>query len=205
MSLPEESMCLDEGRPQKLSLQWGEGGLHVLASAVGLNRPAWLSCVWLAFSSFLSSASLASTWYWSLGGAPPMSRCGTYGLGLRTPVRLLMQLREEGLRVWGHGCPSLLHTCNPWTLQPPTPPTFACLPACPGWSGWLRGPMSTGDWEVPRGCESLHPRLLWERGARVMQSPGAPVRPGLGRGTKGLFWVWGGQPRTLSLVPFCSG
>lgn len=44
--------------------------------------------------------------------------------------------------------------------------------------------MSTGDWEVPRGCESLHPRLLWERGARVMQSPGAPVRPGLGRGTK---------------------
>lgn len=34
-----------------------------------------------------------------------------------------------------------------------------------------------------------------------MQSPGAPVRPGLGTGTRGLFWVRGGQPRTLSLVP----
>lgn len=38
-----------------------------------------------------------------------------------------------------------------------------------------------------------------------MQSPGAPVRPGWVGDQGGLFWVWGGQPRTLSLVPFCSG
>lgn len=62
--------------------------------------------------------------------------------------------------------------------------------------------MSTGDWEVPRGCESLHPRLLWERGARVMQSPGAPVRPGWVGGQGVLFWVWGGtQPGSFLLQP----
>lgn len=50
--------------------------------AVGLNGPAWLSCVWLASSSSLSSASPASTWCWSLGGALPMSRCRPW-VGLR--------------------------------------------------------------------------------------------------------------------------
>lgn len=44
-------------------------------TAVGLNGPAWLSCVWLASSSSLSSALPVSTWCWSLGGALPMNRC----------------------------------------------------------------------------------------------------------------------------------
>lgn len=48
-------------------------------TAIGLNGPAWLSCVWLASSSSLSSASRASTWCWSLGAAPPMSRCRPWG------------------------------------------------------------------------------------------------------------------------------
>lgn len=48
--------------------------------AIGLNGPAWLSCVWLVSSSSPSSASPASTWCWSLEGALPMSRCRP-GLG----------------------------------------------------------------------------------------------------------------------------
>ena len=61
--------------------------------------------------------------------------------------------------------------------------------------------MSTGDGEVPWGCEPLHPRLLWERGARAVQPPGAPVRPG--GCPVGLLGVWGGQPWALSLIHFC--
>lgn len=114
----------------------GGGGSSCLASAVGLNRPAWLSCVWLAFSSFLSSASLASMWYWSRGGAPPMSRCRICGLGLRTPhVRLPRQLREEGLRVWGHGCPSCCTLATHGHCSHQRLEAWECSTSCKGRQG----------------------------------------------------------------------
>lgn len=51
--------------------------------------------------------------------------------------------------------------------------------------------MSTGDGEVPWGREPLHPRLLWECGARAVQPSGTPVRPGGGvKGPlPGLGWA----------------
>lgn len=49
--------------------------------AVGLNGPAWPSCAWPASSSSLSSASRASTWCWSRGGALPTSRYRPLGGG----------------------------------------------------------------------------------------------------------------------------
>lgn len=57
-------------------------------------------------------------------------------------------------------------------LTLPNPSETPAVSACPsahlgldrGWSGWLKGLVSTGDREVPWGREPLHSRLLWERG-----------------------------------------
>lgn len=84
--------------------------------------------------------------------------------------------------------------------------TPAVPPPTAGWAlgshvGWLKGPLSAGDGEVPWGREPFHPRLLWERGARAVQPPGSPVRPGWGVGASA--WAQGGQLQPLSLVHFC--
>lgn len=110
---------------------------------------------------------------------------------LQPPVNQRPEIPQQGqtLVTWVGGTPGLTLPNSPlWN------PCCPCLSPCPpwpdpGWPGWLRGPMSTGDGEVPWGCEPLHPRLLWERGARAVQPPGAPVRPG--GCPVGLLGVWG--------------
>ncbi|XP_038944196.1 palmitoyltransferase ZDHHC8 isoform X2 [Rattus norvegicus] len=122
------------------------GLLYVLNHSEGLGAahttitPAWLSCVWLAFSSFLSSASLASTWYWSPGDAPPMSRYVVeaprmpLSVSLKPPflrpelleraVPLKVKLSDNGLKAGRSKSKGSLDQLDekPLDLGPPLPP-----------------------------------------------------------------------------------
>ncbi|XP_036015870.1 palmitoyltransferase ZDHHC8 isoform X3 [Mus musculus] len=100
----------------------------------------WLSCVWLAFSSFLSSASLAFTWYWSRGAAPPMSRYVVepprmpLSVSLKPPflrpelleraVPLKVKLSDNGLKAGRSKSKGSLDQLDekPLDLGPPLPP-----------------------------------------------------------------------------------
>ncbi|XP_006522287.1 palmitoyltransferase ZDHHC8 isoform X1 [Mus musculus] len=122
------------------------GLLYVLNHSEGLGAahttitPAWLSCVWLAFSSFLSSASLAFTWYWSRGAAPPMSRYVVepprmpLSVSLKPPflrpelleraVPLKVKLSDNGLKAGRSKSKGSLDQLDekPLDLGPPLPP-----------------------------------------------------------------------------------